>query len=390
MNLFVAHFFNIFEPINKIIRLRMYNWQQKDWTQFSYQIEAVENALYAFTEKIGYMQGVLKLLPKEYHQQTLQDILVAEAIKTSEIEGEYLSRKDVLSSIKNNLGIVQKKEQVRDVHAKGIASMITSARKTFKKPLSKEMLFEWHEMIFPTATKIAVGTWRSHSEPMQVISGSIGKEKVHFEAPPSAQVPKEMDAFITWFNDTAPNGKTPIKYAPVRAAIAHLYFETIHPFEDGNGRIGRTIAEKALLQTVNTPLLISLSSTIEAEKNLYYNALKEGQRSNTITKWIVYFVNVVLLSQIESEKLINFTLQKTKFFDTYKDQLNERQIKVVNRMLKEGHKGFEGGMTAKKYMSIAKTSKPTATRDLQKLLELGVFKVYGSGRSTSYQIQFSK
>jgi len=366
----------------------MYNWQQKDWKQFSYQIEAIEDALFLFTEKLGYMQGVLKSLPKEHHLQTLQDILVTEAIKTSEIEGEYLSRKDVLSSIKNNLGIVEKKEYVRDVHAKGIATMITSARKTFKEPLTQEMLFKWHQMIFPTATKIAVGNWRKHSEPMQVISGTVGKEKVHFEAPPSKQVPKEMKSFITWFNNTAPNGRSPIKYAPVRAAIAHLYFETIHPFEDGNGRIGRTVAEKALLQTVDTPLLISLSSTIEAEKNLYYEALKEGQRSNVVTNWIIYFVNVVLQSQTESEKLINFTLQKTKLFDTYKELLNKRQIKIVNRMLREGYKGFEGGMTAKKYMSIAKTSKPTATRDLQKLLELGIFEVSGRGRNTSYQIRF--
>ncbi|WP_431167646.1 Fic family protein [Tenacibaculum halocynthiae] len=366
----------------------MYNWQQEDWTQFSYQIDAVEDDLYTFREKIGYMQGVLKTLPEKYHIQTLQDILVAEAIKTSEIEGEYLSRKDVLSSIKNNLGISQKKEKVRDVHAKGIANMITSARETFQEPLTKEMLFEWHVMIFPTATKIAVGQWRQHSEPMQVISGAMGKEKVHFEAPPSERVPKEIEAFITWFNETAPNGKNPIKYAPIRSAIAHLYFETIHPFEDGNGRIGRTVAEKALLQTVDIPLLISLSTTIEAEKNLYYEALKEGQRNNIITNWIKYFVDVVLKSQIESENLINFILQKTKLFDTYKDQLNERQIKVINRMLKEGHKGFEGGMTAKKYISIAKTSKPTATRDLQHLLKTGVFVVSGSGRNTSYLIQF--
>lgn len=368
----------------------MYNWQQQDWTQFSYQINELEDKLYAFREKIGYLQGILKLLPEKYHTQTLQDILVAEAIKTSEIEGEYLSRKDVLSSIKNNLGITEKKEEVRDVHAKGIANMVTNARATFQQPLTKEMLFEWHEMIFPTATKITVGQWRNHSEPMQVVSGAMGKEKVHFEAPPSKQVPKEMEVFITWFNDTAPNGKNPIKHAPIRSAIAHLYFETIHPFEDGNGRIGRTIAEKALLQTLNIPLLISLSHSIESEKNLYYDALKEGQKSNHITSWILYFVDVILKSQTHSEELIHFILQKTKLFDTYKDQLNERQTKVINRMLKEGAKGFEGGMTAKKYMSIAKTSKPTATRDLQKLLQLGVFVVSGTGRNTSYQIQFSE
>jgi len=243
-------------------------------------------------------------------------------------------------------------------------------------------------MVFPTTTALNVGKWRIHTEPMQVVSGRIDKPTVHFEAPPSKYVPLEMVNFITWFNTTAPNSLKPIIHAPIRSAISHLYFETIHPFEDGNGRIGRAIAEKALSQTVGYPVLLSLSSAIDANKKNYYNALKEAQQSNEITPWLNYFLTIILSAQDASEALIDFTLKKTKLFDRYQNHLNERQLKAIKRMLQEGTKGFKGGMTAKKYMRITQTSKPTATRDLHKLLALGVFKVEGDGRSTSYQIVF--
>jgi len=365
----------------------MYNWQKKDWKHFSYNFEPIEELIYAFGQKTGFLHGALQSLPEQDQIESLQDILVSEAIKTSEIEGEYLSRRDVLSSVRNNLGL-SPNLPVRDIHAQGIANLVTDARQTFREPLTREILFRWHKMLFPAPTKITAGQWRSHSEPMQVVSGSVGKEKIHFEAPPSDQVPSEMEQFIEWFNKTSIDGKDSIKYAPIRSAIAHLYFETIHPFEDGNGRVGRVIAEKALMQTLGMPLLFSLSTTIESERRKYYEALQTAQKSNEITDWIIYFTDVILKSFEESEKLIAYTLQKTKLFDRCKDLLNERQIKVLNRMLREGPKGFEGGMTAKKYMRIASTSKATATRDLQKLHQLGVFKAYGSGRSTSYTIQF--
>lgn len=215
------------------------------------------------------------------------------------------------------------------------------------------------------------------------------KETIHFEAPLSKQVAQEMTTFIKWFNNTAPKGSNEIKHAPIRSAIAHLYFVTIHPFEDGNGRIGRAIAEKALLQTLNFPLLISISSALEANRKGYYEALKLGQSSNEITPWLTYFIEIIINAQENSEALIHFTLQKTKLFDTYKEQLNSRQIKVLKRMLQEGTKGFDGGMTAKKYMRITQTSKSTATRDMQQLKTLGIFESFGEGRSTAYQIKFS-
>ena len=367
----------------------MYNWQQKDWKSFRFNQNSFEDLLFVFTEEIGVIKGLLKTLSNEDLNKSLVDVLVSEAIKTSEIEGEFLSRKDVMSSIKNNLGLTTNPEIVNDVQAKGMASLVSEIHKTYSEPITESMLFNFHKMIFPDTKKIAVGAWRSHSESMQVVSGSIGKETVHFEAPPSNQVPEEMANFIIWFNNTAPNGVNEMKHASMRCAIAHLYFETIHPFEDGNGRVGRAIAEKALLQTLNFPLLISLSSAIETNRNAYYLALKKAQRSNDITEWLSYFINVIIIAQKNAAELINFTLQKTKLFDTHKAELNTRQVKVLKRMLEEGVKGFEGGMTAKKYMRITKTSKPTATRDMQRLKALGIFESFGEGRSTAYHIKFT-
>jgi Fic family protein len=243
-------------------------------------------------------------------------------------------------------------------------------------------------MLMAGQKRIKAGQWRTHIEPMQVISGAIGKETVHFEAPPSATVPTEMSTFIQWFNHTGPGGTQEIKKAPVRAAIAHLYFESIHPFEDGNGRIGRAVAEKALSQTIGRPVLLSLSRTIEANKRLYYESLKKAQRSTEISTWIRYFVETILDAQSEAETQIDFTLRKARFFDRYRTLLNDRQSTVLTRMMAEGPQGFEGGMNARKYISITGTSKATATRDLQQLLDIGALILAGNagGRSTRYEV----
>jgi Fic family protein len=368
--------------------MNTYNWQQKDWPTFAYNLAATEDELFSFAERVGHVSGILKFLPEDTQLETIIDMMVAEAIKTSEIEGEYLSRKDVLSSIRKNLGLISKPIQIRDKKAAGIGELMIDVRNTFKEPLTKEKLFSWHKMIMANSGNVEVGRWRTHSEPMQVISGAIGKEKVHFEAPPSASISKEMKQFIAWFNETAPGGKKEIKKAPLRSAIAHLYFETIHPFEDGNGRIGRAIAEKALSQGIGRPVLLSLSRTIEANKKKYYSALEKAQRSNEITAWVNYFITTVLEAQTEAGEQIEFTLKKVKFFDRFIEQLNERQLSVIKRMLDEGMKGFEGGMNTRKYIGITKTSKATATRDLQLLAEMGAFISSGGGRSTSYQVNF--
>ena len=368
-----------------------YNWQQPDWPKFSYNFKStrVKDALASFNEEFAHISGMLKAMSDKLQMDTMLQLMVAEAIKTSEIEGEFLSRPEVLSSIRNNLGLNHKTENVKDKRAQGIGQLMVTVRNTFESPLTEEILFEWNRMLLQSSTHLKTGAWRKHTEPMQVVSGTIGKEKIHFEAPPSSDVPRQMKGFIKWFNDTAPGKKLEIKSAPLRSAFAHLYFESIHPFEDGNGRIGRAIAEKALSQTIGRPVVLSLSQTIEKRKKQYYQALEKAQRSNEITSWIEYFIQTILDAQIQARQMIELTLAKTRFFDRYKEKLNERQLKVVRKMLEAEPQGFKGGMTARKYISITKVSKATATRDLQQLAEMNVLLPQGGGRSIHYSINIS-
>lgn len=364
----------------------MYNWQQPDWPDFKYDLQPFEDVLFTIAEETGHVSGMLKALPENIQMEAIINTMVAEAIKTSEIEGEYISRHDVVSSIRNKLGLNKVPDTIKDKRAKGIGELMVDVRNTFAEAITEEKLLEWHSALLKQSQNINVGAWRKDHAPMQVISGRIGKGKIHFEAPPSVNVPHEMSRFIQWFNDTAPGGKKEIKKAPVRAAIAHLYFESIHPFEDGNGRIGRAIAEKALSQSIGRHIVLSLSRTIEANKNDYYKALEEAQRGNEITGWIKYFVNAVLDAQQQAKQLIDFTLKKAKYFDRLREDLNERQLKVINEMLDIWPEGFEGGMTAKKYISITRVSKATATRDLQALTELAAITPTGRGRNVHYTL----
>ncbi len=365
----------------------VYNWQRKEWPGFTYNITAIEEKLYKFSEKTGLVTGLLKALPSDTQMEAIIDVMVAEAIKSSEIEGEYFSRKDVMSSIRKGLGLVEE-HQSTDKKAKGIANLMVDVRNTYQEPLTTAQLFLWHTMLLGSEANIKVGAWRSHPEPMQIVSGALGKEKVHYEAPPSEKVPMEMDRFITWFNETGPGGKSEIKKAPVRSAIAHLYFESIHPFEDGNGRIGRAIAEKALSQGIGRPAFLSLSKTIEKKRNSYYGALEVAQQSLDITAWLGYFVDVILDAQQDTENQIDFVLKKTLFFDRFRDKFSQRQLKVIKRMLEEGPKGFVGGINASKYGTLTSISKATATRDLQELLAIGALIPLGEsgGRSTRYEL----
>jgi Fic family protein len=267
--------------------------------------------------------------------------------------------------------------------------MMVDVRQTFAEPLTQEKLFAWHRMLLgyqSASDTLTLGQWRTHPAPMQVVSGRHDRPRVHYEGPPSSDVPREMERFINWFNVTAPGTDNEIKPAPVRSAVAHLYFESIHPFDDGNGRIGRAISEKALAQGLGRPVLLSLSQTIEADKKAYYHALERAQKSNEITEWVTYFVNTVFAAQTEAEAQVEFILLKTKFFDRYKNQFNDRQTKVVKRMLQEGPVGFTGGMSAKKFISLTGVSKATATRDLQYLTQIGALTQIGSGRNVRYEV----
>lgn len=371
--------------------MNRYNWQMPDWPNFQYSLEAFYDRLLFISEKAGLINGKLLHLEKSLQTEAMINLLVEEAMKTSEIEGEYISRPDVRSSIKNKLGLTQTNLPIQDLRAQGVVEMMFDVRNTYEAPLSDMVLFDWHLMLLSGSRNpnLKIGTWRTHEEPMQIISGHYGKSIVHYEAPPSKIVPKEMEKFIHWFNRTAPNGPEPIKFPPVRAAIAHLYFESIHPFEDGNGRIGRAISEKALSQGFGYPIFFSLSPAIENNKKEYYSAVHQTSRTNQITDWIDYFITVIFNAEIEIENQINFILKKSKFFDTYNNKLNDRQLKVIRRMFKVGDKEFEGGMSAKKYMKIADTSKATATRDLQELTHMRIFIQIGSGRSVRYELNLT-
>lgn len=365
--------------------MKIYNWQQKEWPHFTFAEKEIENEIFAFIEKSGIVSGVLKAIPEKIQMDNLIDMIVSEAIKTSAIEGEFLNREDVKSSVINNLGL-SSEIPIKDKRAQGVGALMIKMRSTFNELLTEKELFNWHALLMNYRADINPGKWRTGNEPMQIISGRPGKINVHFKVPPAKKVPGEMKKFITWFNETGPGGKKEIKKAPVRSAIAHLYFESIHPFEDGNGRIGRAIAEKALSQGMGHPVLLSLSKAIESNRKMYYSELEKAQRTLEITSWIKYFTSTVLLAQTDAENEINFTLKKVKFFDKYKNQLNERQLKIIKRMLNEGPEGFKGGMNAGKYARIGKVSKATATRDLQYLTEIKAFQVSGGGRSTSYQV----
>lgn len=366
----------------------VYNWQFPDWPQFHFELLLEEELLFDLIERVGRVSGLVEGLSVEDQMAVQIDLMIAEAMKTSAIEGEFPNQEHIRSSIQYNLGITQDLKSIRDRSAIGLGSTMVDVRRTFQDPLTEQKLFEWHQWLLGDKLHIHAGAWRTGKEPMRVASGAIGREVIHFEAPPSDKVPEEMRRFIQWFNDSMPQGRSDLKRALIRAAISHVYFESIHPFEDGNGRIGRVIAEKALAQTLGRPLLFSLSRSIEENRQAYYDALQQAQRSLDITGWIVFFMQMILTAQTDTEAMLDFTLKKGKFFDQYRDVLNERQRKVITRMFEEGVKGFSGGMNARKYMSIASTSKATATRDLQELVSMGALKLMGTagGRSTCYEV----
>lgn len=365
----------------------IYNWQQKDWPIFKYEETLPAALLPSFLEKAGKSSGFFETLSKPEQEESIINILVKEAIKTSEIEGEYISRKDVISSIRKNLGFSTDQKVIKDKRSEGLGELLIKVRETFDKALTEKTLLDWHKLLMKGSFGLEVGKWRTHEEPMQVISGAFGKEKVHFEAPPSNQVAKEMQSFIAWFNHTDPKGKNPIFNPLIRAALTHIYFESIHPFEDGNGRIGRILAEKALSQGLGRPVLMSLSKSIEADKKSYYAQLEKAQQSNEVTKWVNYFSEILIKAQKDFEDTVRFSLKKAAFFNVRKKDLNLRQMKVLKRMLDEGYEGFEGGMKTGKYIGLTKASKATATRDLQDLVSKGILVSSGGGRSVSYEIR---
>jgi len=362
-----------------------YNWQHKNWPKFTYDTSKIEDIVLEFALETGEVKGMVDGLAKEYQQETILQFMINEAIKTSEIEGEYHSREDVKSSIKKRLGIHSVLDNIRDVTAKGIAELMVEVRENYATLLSEELIKNWHGILFSNTRFIKSGVYRIGIEPMVIISGRHGKEIIHYEAPPSNKIPDEMEQFVNWYNSYVINSNN-IKESLIKTAIAHLHFESIHPFEDGNGRIGRAIADKCLSESLNRSIILSISTSIENDKPAYYSALKKAQKTLEITEWIYYFSKTILNAQKQAKTTIRFTLEKIKFLDRLKTQLNERQFKVITKMLEYGKEGFKGGMTAKKYMSITKTSKATATRDLQDLVEKQGLFLKGAGRGVHYEL----
>lgn len=362
----------------------MWNWQQKGWPNFSYDEDALKEFEEQFLRNSGEHSGALKHISEKEQELLKVELLSDEALKTSEIEGEFLDRDSLQSSICHQFGLKTDSRKVPPAE-QGIASMMVDLYKTFDAPLSHEYLWQWHKMLINGQQNIKIGAYRDSEEPMRVVSGVIYDPTVHFEAPPATILHSEMDAFIHWFNATSKQGKTPLP-ALTRAAIAHLYFVCIHPFEDGNGRISRALAEKSLAQSLNQPTLISLAYTIERAKKHYYSGLERNNKDIEITDWIIYFAKTVLDAQANTRRRIEFIIEKTKLYDKLRGKMNPRQQKVIERMFREGVDGFKGGLNAENYITITSSPRTTVTRDLNDLVAKGALVKIGKLKHTRYYL----
>lgn len=364
----------------------MWNWEDPNWPNFSYDNKALDKLEADFLLRSGEFIGAFKHVTQDDQTNLRIELISEEALKTSEIEGEILNRDSVQSSLRYQFGIAKDQSGVPAAE-RGIAQMMVDLYRKFAEPLSHETMFAWHKMLMADSGAIqTIGSYRKHPDPMQVVSGPITRRKVHFEAPPSDNMAKEMEAFVTWFNETAPGGARALP-ALTRAGLAHLYFVSIHPFEDGNGRIARALAEKSLAQNLDQPTLIALAYTIERKRKAYYDALEHNNKSTEITDWLVYFAETVLEAQNNTNKRVEFYVAKTRFYERLRDQLNDRQQKAITRMFKEGIDGFKGGLSAENYISITRAARATATRDLQDLVAKGALTRTGEPRHTRYHLK---
>ncbi|MGH9533537.1 MAG: Fic family protein [Terriglobales bacterium] len=362
-----------------------WNWQQRDWPSFRWDAARLESAEKQFLVSGGMFVGTVRHLGKEERDQLAVEALSTEAVTTSEIEGEILDRESVQSSLRRQLGLGADERRVRPAE-RGIAEMMVDLYQSFAEPLTEEMVFRWHRMVMSGSRNLRdIGKYRTGAEPMQVVSGPVGEARVHFQAPPSSRVPSEMHRFLSWFGRTGPESDDQLP-AITRAGIAHLYFESIHPFEDGNGRIGRAIAEKALAQSLSQPTLRTLAASILARRKNYYEALEAANKENEITRWLAWFAGPAIEAQRRTIALVEFLIDKTKLLDRLRGQLNERQEKALLRMFREGPVGFRGGLSAEKYLRITGASPATTTRDLADLVSKGALLRDGERRYARYHL----
>lgn len=360
-----------------------WNWQKPAWPRFQWDARALSEREGRFLREAGVVVGALKHVGEDQRSNLVIELISTEAVKTSEIEGEILDRASVQSSLRRNFGLGNEDRRVPPAE-QGIADMMTELYRGFGAPLTHEKLFAWHSMVMRGRKDVKdIGRYRTHQEPMQVVSGAIYQPTIHFEAPPSSVMASEMDRFLEWFKATGPCGEGTLPLL-TRAGLAHLYFLCIHPFEDGNGRIGRAISEMALSHGLGEPALLALSQTIQSDRKRYYAMLEQSNKALEVTAWLEYFAETVLDAQSYALRLVDFLIAKTRLYDRLLGSLNERQEKVLARMFREGVEGFKGGLSAENYMAITGTSPATATRDLADLVMKGALRRTGERRHTRY------
>lgn len=367
-----------------------YLWQRPNWTHFQWDNEKIILSLGQCRLLQGKLLGKIANLglPLEIHAH--MEILVEEIIKTAAIEGENLDMEAVRSSVARNLGIPEAGLR-KNHYIDGLVTVLLDATNNHENHLNAERLFGWQATLFPTGysglRKIIVGQWRG-DKPMQVVSGPVGREKIHFEAPPAESVPGEMERFFQWWQQDR-NGCEGL----LRAAIAHFWFVTIHPFEDGNGRIARALTDMAAAQDDRQSYrYYSLSSQIMAEREPYYNVLENCQKGRgDITQWLTWFLDCFCRAIERSEKLLAKVLDKAAFWKTHQQaHISDRQKKVINRLLDAGKGAFEGGLTTRKYISITGVSRATAFREMDQLVKSGLLLPNpGRGRNASYDLNWN-
>lgn len=370
---------------------REWIWQQADWPHFRWDAGSLSLALARARLAQGKALGSSRVLAEELTLEAMVTILVEEGVTTSAIEGEHLELDAVRSSVARHLGLPTAGLPVPSRGVDGLIDVLLDATQHHDLALTIDRLKGWHAALFPTGYSglhpIRAGELRGE-EPMQVVSGRIGRENVHFIAPPREGLEARLAQFISWFNSQALEGD-----GLIRAGLAHLWFVTLHPFEDGNGRLARALTDMALSQDEQQRMRIfSLSAQILRERDSYYDILERTQRDGLdVTTWLSWFLQQVEAAADASEKAIANTVAKARFWLHYRAiELNERQRKVLNRLLDAGPHGFEGGMTTRKYMGMTKTSRATAYRELAELVEVGCLQpMAGGGRSSAYELAWT-
>jgi Fic family protein len=365
-----------------------YIWQHESWPEFYWQDDRLIHAIGQARLAQGKLLSKVQTLGIELSREAQAEILTEETIKTAAIEGENLDRSSVRSSVAIRLGLPTAGLPHPARHIDGLVEVLLDATVHFNKPLNADRLKGWQAALFPTGYsglhRIRVGEWRGPG-PMQVVSGPLGQEKVHFEAPPFERIEEEMEGFFTWWQES--QGKTE---GLLRAGIAHFRFVTIHPFEDGNGRIARALTDMALARDEGLEKrFYSLSSRIMAERKDYYHILEQNQKGNgDITGWLLWFLGCVQRATEDSETLIAGVMIKATFWQQHAQiPFTHHQRKVINRMLDAEPNGFSGGLTTRKYVSIAKVSRTTAYREISHLVNKGILVPnQGKGRNISYHL----